>query len=69
LRRKPDAVKLALEGRVPQAQAVISRPAAADVVQEARYSQVGSGRQGTADVGTHMPAGRGRRLLRKPHVV
>jgi hypothetical protein len=30
LRRKPDAVKLDLEGGEPQAQAVISRPAGAD---------------------------------------
>jgi hypothetical protein len=35
LRRKPDAVKLALVGRQPQTQAVISRTAVTDIAQEA----------------------------------
>jgi hypothetical protein len=48
LRRKPDTVKLALAGREPQTQAVMCKPAGADVTQEARGSQVGSGSQGTA---------------------
>jgi hypothetical protein len=60
LRRKPDVVKLALALREPQTQPVICNPAAAGVAQEARHNKVGSARQGTADAGSHMPAGRGR---------
>jgi hypothetical protein len=61
LRRKPDAVKVALAGRESQTQAVIRRPAAADVAQEPRRSQVGSGREGRADAGSHEHNGRGTR--------
>jgi hypothetical protein len=45
LRRKPDAIKLALAGRKPQTQADMSRPAGADFIEEYRVSQVGSGSQ------------------------
>jgi hypothetical protein len=56
---------LALAGRDPQTQSVISMPAAADVAQEAKQSEVGSGRQGSADSVSHVPACRGRRLSQK----
>jgi hypothetical protein len=62
----PDAFKMSLAVREPQTQAVISRPAAAGVAQEARYSQVGSGRQGTAGAGRHEQDFTGRYLSRKP---
>jgi hypothetical protein len=42
LLKKPEAVKLALAARELQAQAVISKPAGADVAQEAMGSQVSS---------------------------
>jgi hypothetical protein len=62
LRRKPDADKLDLACRERQTQSVISMPASADDAQEAKQSQVGSGRQGSEDSGSHVPDGRGRRL-------
>jgi hypothetical protein len=60
---------LALARREPQTQAVVSRPAAVDVAQVPRYDQVGSGKQGTADAGSDIPAGRGRCLRSKPDAV
>jgi hypothetical protein len=60
LRRKPDAVKFALAGREPQAQAVMSRTAGQMSKQEARRIHVGSGRQGTAGAGSHEQAVRVR---------
>jgi hypothetical protein len=68
LHRKPDAVKIAREFREQRAQAVINRPAGADA-QEARRSQVGSGRQGTAGAGSHEQDCRSRCLSRKPGAV
>jgi hypothetical protein len=49
-----------LQRREPQTQAVMSRPAVAEFMQEARSSQFGSDRQGTAGAGSHEQAGRGR---------
>jgi hypothetical protein len=69
LRRKPQALKMALEGREPQAQVVMVRPAGADDAQEARSRQVGSVRQGTASAGSHEQVGRGRSFRRKPEVI
>jgi hypothetical protein len=60
LRRKPDALILALANSEPQTQAVMSKPAEVDFAQEATRCQVGSGRQGTADAGSHKQVGRGR---------
>jgi hypothetical protein len=61
LRRKPDAVNLALANREPQTQAVMSRPTMTDVRQEARHSPFGFGKQGTLGAGSHEQGGCGRR--------
>jgi hypothetical protein len=60
VRAKSDVVKLFLAGRISQTPALMNRAARADVAQYGRGSQVGSGRQGTADSSCYVRVGRGR---------
>lgn len=56
LRRMPGGVNLTLEVKEPQAQAVMCRPAGAEVGQVDKRIQVFSGSQGAAAAGSHVQA-------------